>query len=60
MRLMQRTYIKNLSAYIGEDVLIKGSVLVRRDQDKMIFFDFRDMSGTVQGVVLPQSAASVL
>jgi nondiscriminating aspartyl-tRNA synthetase len=54
---MQRTYIKKLSAHIGEEVFIKGWVSVRRDQGKMIFFDFRDMSGTVQGVVLPQSAA---
>ncbi len=37
--------------------MIKGSVSVRRDQGKMIFFDFRDMSGTVQGVVLPSSGA---
>jgi nondiscriminating aspartyl-tRNA synthetase len=54
---MQRTYIKDLPAHIGEDVRIKGWVSVRRDQGKMIFFDFRDMSGTVQGVVLPASPA---
>ncbi len=30
---------------------------MRRDQGKMVFFDFRDRSGTVQGVVLPNSAA---
>jgi nondiscriminating aspartyl-tRNA synthetase len=30
---------------------------VRRDQGKMVFFDFRDRSGFVQGVVLPNSAA---
>ena len=29
---------------------------MRRDQGKMIFFDFRDMRGEVQGVVLPNSA----
>ncbi|MBI5004254.1 aspartate--tRNA(Asn) ligase [Candidatus Kaiserbacteria bacterium] len=55
---MQRTYIKDLSAHIGTDVLIKGWVSVRRDQGKMIFFDFRDRSGSVQGVVLPGSAAT--
>jgi len=33
--------------------MIKGWVDVRRDQGKMIFFDFRDMSGYVQGVILP-------
>jgi len=30
---------------------------VRRDQGKMVFFDFRDRSGLVQGVVLPASQA---
>ena len=41
----------------GETVLIKGWVSVRRDQGKMVFFDFRDRSGSVQGVVLPKSGA---
>lgn len=48
-----RTYIKNLSNYIGEEVSISGWIDVRRDQGKMIFLDFRDMTGRVQGVVLP-------
>ena len=48
-----RTYIRELSKHIGEDVTIAGWVAVRRDQGKMIFFDFRDMTGYVQGVVLP-------
>lgn len=30
---------------------------MRRDQGKMVFFDFRDMTGSVQGVVLPKSPA---
>ncbi len=42
---------------MGESVTIKGWISVRRDQGKMAFFDFRDMSGTVQGVVLPGSEA---
>jgi len=54
---MERTFIKNLSGSVGETVLIKGWVSVRRDQGQMVFFDFRDMSGFVQGVVLPKSAA---
>ena len=36
---------------------INAWVTVRRDQGKMVFFDFRDVSGIVQGVVLPASAA---
>jgi nondiscriminating aspartyl-tRNA synthetase len=54
---MERSYIKDLHEHEGKSVLIKGWVSVRRDQGKMIFFDFRDMSGTVQGVVLPGSGA---
>lgn len=50
---MQRTYIKNLKEAIGKEVLIKGWIDIRRDQGKMIFFDFRDMTGYVQGVILP-------
>ncbi len=54
---MQRTYIKDLGAEIEKEVLIKGWISVRRDQGKMIFFDFRDSTGLVQGVVLPASLA---
>jgi len=54
---MERTLIKDLKGKIGETVLIKGWISVRRDQGKMVFFDIRDMSGTVQGVVLPKSTA---
>jgi aspartyl-tRNA synthetase len=54
---MQRTLIQDLATKSGESVLIKGWVSVRRDQGKMVFFDFRDMSGSVQGVVLPKSEA---
>ncbi len=50
---MERTYIGDLGAKAGETVLIKGWIDVRRDQGKMVFFDFRDMSGYIQGVVLP-------
>jgi len=49
--------IGNLAAQAGESVTIKGWVDVRRDQGKLVFFDFRDMSGTVQGVVLPGDEA---
>lgn len=54
---MERTYIKDLSQKIGEEVIIKGWIDIRRDQGKLIFFDFRDMTGKVQGVVLPASTA---
>lgn len=54
---MERTLIKDLGKHVGKSVLIRGWVNVRRDQGKMVFFDFRDRSGIVQGVVLPESAA---
>ncbi len=50
---MNRIYIKELNKHTGKEATIKGWVDVRRDQGKMIFFDFRDMSGKVQGVILP-------
>ncbi len=49
---MTRTYIKDLAEKVGEEVVIKGWVNIRRDQGKMIFLDFRDMTGIVQGVIL--------
>jgi len=48
---MKRTLIKNLGENKGEKVTIKGWVHVARDQGKMAFFDFRDRTGLVQGVV---------
>lgn len=48
---MERTQIKNLSSKKGETVLIKGWVDVARHQGKMAFFDFRDITGKVQGIV---------
>jgi len=51
--MKERKYIKDLNKYVGEEVIIAGWVDVRRDQGKMIFLDFRDMTGKVQGVILP-------
>jgi nondiscriminating aspartyl-tRNA synthetase len=54
---MERTLIADLGGRVGERATIAGWVTVRRDQGKMVFFDFRDRSGTVQGVTLPKSEA---
>ena len=54
---MERTLIGELGKHVGKTVSISGWVDVRRDQGKMVFFDFRDRSGIVQGVVLPGSEA---
>lgn len=55
--MKDRTLISELGAHIGETVTIAGWVDVRRDQGKMVFLDFRDSSGVVQGVILPSSSA---
>ena len=48
---MKRTLIKDLKEHIGETICINSWVDVARDQGKMAFFDFRDRTGKVQGVV---------
>ncbi len=48
---MERILIADLKQHIGESVTIKAVVNVARFQGKMAFFDFRDRSGPVQGVV---------
>ena len=46
-----RTQIQKLGEHKGEDVIIMGWIDVARNQGKMAFFDIRDRSGKVQGVV---------
>lgn len=48
---MERTLIGSLGEHVGGEVVINGWVDVARDQGKMAFFDFKDRSGKVQGVV---------
>lgn len=55
--MQERTLIGELGSHIGETVSISGWVSVRRDQGKMVFFDFRDRTSAVQGVVLPGDEA---
>lgn len=52
---MKRTYIRDLKASIGAEVSISGWVDIRRDHGKLIFIDFRDMTGKVQSVALPNN-----
>ncbi len=52
---MERTYIKDLKSKVGQEVSISGWVDIRRDQGKMIFFEFRDITGKIQGVILPNA-----
>lgn len=48
---MERTLIKDLKSKVENEVLIKGWVNVARNQGKVAFFDFRDRSGVIQGVI---------
>lgn len=48
---MERTLISDLGTKIGQEVSISAWVDVARNQGKMAFFDFRDRTGIVQGVV---------
>ncbi len=55
--MINRVYIENLSKNKNEIVTICGWINSRRDQGRMIFLDFRDATGLVQGVILPGSEA---
>jgi aspartyl-tRNA synthetase len=55
---MERTLIRDLHDFIGQEVLIKGWVSVARHQSKMSFLNIRDRSGTVQCVQMEPSAES--
>jgi aspartyl-tRNA synthetase len=52
---MERIYIKDLKDHLDQEVKIMGWIDVRRDQGKLIFLDFRDVTGKVQGVILPNA-----
>jgi nondiscriminating aspartyl-tRNA synthetase len=48
---MERILIGKLNEHKGETVKVSCIVSVARQQGKMAFFDFRDRSGTIQGIV---------
>ncbi len=50
---MERTLLSELHAHLGKEVFVQGSILVRRDHGKLVFFDIHDRSGEVQAVILP-------
>ena len=50
---MTRMYIRYIASHVGSEITVKAWIDVRRDQGKMVFLDLRDVTGKVQGVVLP-------
>lgn len=50
---MQRTMIRETTGLVGQEVLVKGWVHVRRDMSKLAFIDMRDGSGIAQVVFVP-------
>lgn len=57
MLCMQRTYIEDLKGLFGQQVKLAGFVQARRDQGGIKFLILRDITGTVQIVVLKQAGA---
>lgn len=57
---MKRILINDLRNHVGEEVLIKGWIDIRRDHGKLIFFVVRDVSGLIQAVVVPSELKSPL
>src|SRR3989344_2703700 len=56
---VERTLNRELPNSTGKSVHIAGWVDVRRDHGKLIFFDVRDRSGSVQVVVTPKAAEAL-
>jgi aspartyl-tRNA synthetase len=56
---MERILIKDIKEHITKEIILKGWVDIRRDQGKMVFFDFRDRTGKVQCVVLPNHTEAI-
>lgn len=50
-KIMERILIKDLPEHIGKEITIGAVVSVVRQQGKMVFFDFRDRTSVIQGVV---------
>lgn len=57
---MERTLTKETVGKVGEEILVKGWVHVRRDHGKLIFIDIRDRAGLMQVVFIPQVSPEAL
>ncbi len=49
---MERTHIKDVATKAGSEILVKGFVQAIRDQGKIKFLILRDITGTIQAVLL--------
>jgi len=52
---MQRTLAQDTVSLVGQTVLLKGWVAVRRDHGGVIFIDLRDHTGLVQLAIKPEA-----
>src|SRR6266851_3815925 len=52
---MNQTYIRDVSKHVGEEIKIKGWLYNMRSSGKLMFPQFRDGSGIIQGVVFKKS-----
>lgn len=58
--MQTRIPIKNLGNYIGQEVVVSGFSQVIRNQGKIGFILLRDITGTVQSVVIEQHLVDLL
>jgi aspartyl-tRNA synthetase len=59
MNPMNRIFVLETLDHVGEEVLLKGWVHVRRNMGKMIFIELRDRSGIIQVVFHPGNAEAL-
>src|SRR6185369_17354900 len=54
---MNQTYIREVAARVGEEIVIKGWLYNSRSSGKLMFPQIRDGSGIIQGVVFKKNVS---